>query len=210
MDEITKKLGDLSSKPSSEEVSSALKKDQLNDLYQEYKDAFLKMGDPSNPEQIKYAEDLAKKRALQEMENRLSASKPKLPPRIPESLLKETGPSSSAYQVVDPADLSREIDVGTFKKLSAAEKGLKGLGLAAGLGLATKDIQEKNAGNTLVDLLEGGASLSEGAASRIAPFLELLRSTPTATEEQEMAELEKHKRFKGLQNMLIKQKEVKE
>lgn len=201
MDEITKIPNEVAPGVTPEEVKTALKKAQFNELYEKYKNSLMELvGTPSDPEDVQYIEELAKKNALNQIkttENIISNPKftaPKTPPTL------SSDAPSTTYIADDPV---RDINIGEYRKARAIERGLKGLGAATSAGMAVKDIQEKNAGNTLIDLIEGGASLGGKFISRAAPFLELLRSTDTATEEQEMAELEKHRgRFKGIKNMM--------
>ena len=58
-----------------------------------------------------------------------------------------------------------------------------------------------------IDIAETLAGLGvAGPAGRFAPALELLRSTPTQTQEQEESELAKYRK---LNNMLVKSKKEK-
>ena len=199
--EITKITNEVAPGVTPEEISSALKKTQFDDLYEKNKKYLMEfVGTPSDPEDIQFLEELAKKRALNQIKTRENITlKPKFTaPEPPPALLPET--PSTTYIADDPV---RDINIGEYRKVRAIERGLKGLGAATGVGMAVKDIQEKNAGSALIDLIEGGASLGGKFISRVAPFLELLRSTDTATEEQEMAELEKHRRkFKRIKNIM--------
>lgn len=72
----------------------------------------------------------------------------------------------------------------------------KGLGIASGVAggaLVAKDISENKPVEAALTGLETGLGYLGKTAGRAAPFLELLRATPTASEEQELSEIQKYR-----------------
>ena len=112
--------------------------------------------------------------------------------------------------IIPPEERARMVDVGALKKAEANKVALQKLGKAATYGgaalggaMAVKDLSEGNVPEAGIDVAETLAGLAGGTAGRYVPALELLRSTPTQTEEQEEAELAKYRR---LNNMLTERK----
>lgn len=125
----------------------------------------------------------------------------------------ELKPTRSEPYIIPPEERARIIDVGALKKAEANKIALQRLGKAAKIGgvgigalATTKDIEEGNIPEAGIDIAETGLSLGGKLAGRAAPFLELLRSTPTQTEEQEESELAKYRK---LNNMLVNSKKEK-
>lgn len=124
--------------------------------------------------------------------------------------ISELGPVRSEPYIIPPEERARMVDVGALKKAEANKAALQKLGKAATIGgiglgsLATaKDLSEGDLVKAGIDVAETGLGLAGGGLSRVAPLLELLRSTPTQTEEQEQEELAKYRR---LNNMLTNSK----
>lgn len=126
------------------------------------------------------------------------------------SELKSPRVSPSSPYIIPMDERARIVDVGALKKAEANKMALQRLGKVAtggtlGLGaLATaSDIADKNEVGAALDVAETGLGLAGKVAGRAAPFLELLRSTPTQTQEQEEEELAKYRK---LNNLLSEQK----
>ena len=123
---------------------------------------------------------------------------------------RSTSSMGSKPYIIPMDERARIIDVGALKEAEANLLALQKLGKVAkggaiGLGaLATaSDIADENEVDAALDIAETGLGLGGGLAGRAAPFLELLRPTPTQTEEQEEAELSK---YRQLNKMLSEQK----
>lgn len=78
--------------------------------------------------------------------------------------------------------------------LSKLSKGLSVAGGLAGGALMAKDIAEGNPLEAGITGLETGLGYLGKTTGRVSPVLELLRATPTASEEHEMQEMQKYRR----------------
>lgn len=210
MDERTKTL--IGGGISNEDLQRSLQDYNKNVIYNETKDFFIKNlknqtgRDPSQSE-LDMIENLSKQRSenipktIQQELAEQKLSKIKAPD------LDEQLPTSKTYI---PEEKVKDIDIGRYQKMKALEKLGKAAnigGAVLGAGMAAKDISENNETNALLDLAESGVGLAGRLGARAAPFLELFRSTPTVSEEQEMEELAKSRPSK-VKSMLSKQKQL--
>lgn len=95
----------------------------------------------------------------------------------------------SVEKIINPSSVSAEE--------AALSKLGKGLGIASGVAggaLMAKDISENKPTEAALTGLETGLGYLGKTAGRAAPFLELLRAIPTASEQQELSEIAKYKR----------------
>lgn len=204
-DEITARLAAPDADLSKQEYIQALEKLRYNEIFDQIKNQLVEMGGskPLTEENINYINDLAKRKTDNYLKELSTPKAPKLPGRVPDELLPK---SKSSYPIPDlDVDKVRDIDIGAYQRDKLNKMIGKG-GAALGLGMAGKHLYENDPGSAIADVIEGAASLAGPAASKASILAELLRPTSTASEEHEMSELEKNRKFKALQDFLAKQK----
>lgn len=99
-------------------------------------------------------------------------------------------------------EIKNQLDKDKLLK-GVGKKAVLGAGLGASAASIMDDLSDDDAVGALLDVAETGAAYVPGIVGRAAPGLELLRATPTQTQEQEDKEIEENK-FNRLKKYLAK------